>query len=488
MLEQLDGAEIRECAHDQSSEARNDGVVIERLVEERPGLGEERRVPLGLLGPAPRRALVGQELGIPQRDRRLRREEFEHHELVLRECPGDEVVLEIDETRCFAVEQERQAEDGPSPAPDEIRIFSESVRLRGIIQDERRFGLPRISDDGRWEMPGVRCRERRPGNLHAAIGRRRLELDEERPIAANEETSPLGATLLENDVEQRLRNLVPDDLLRDRLGCLGNGKKIDLLDGNVDRRERSEWTLPQLRICALELRDLAVGSPSEVAVARLAQLRIRDPLDAFLTVEASGEFVREGLELHEAMRTRELRRTIVAAGSIDRGPTQTSKLGFDERLAGRERRWILGGPFDDLGVERFDLLLHLRTLRVREAVSKRCERQRVVEVKVVNLHVTEGRPEQPLALDPCVTGLLVVTEHERRHQVDGVMPADHGGSASGQPPVAFRDGRFGRARRWDAPVHRADVAQAIEDDVNGVEDPMLTNDLQTGHRFPLDVL
>jgi hypothetical protein len=59
--------------------------------------------------------------------------------------------------------------------------------------------------------------------------------------------------------------------------------------------------LSQVRIQLIELSHLATGSPTQVMIARLAQVEMRDVLEATSHVEARGELVRKRLIVDKAV-------------------------------------------------------------------------------------------------------------------------------------------------------------------------------------------
>jgi hypothetical protein len=58
---------------------------------------------------------------------------------------------------------------------------------------------------------------------------------------------------------------------------------------------------PKVRVDLLELSHLSVGSPTEVAVASLPQVQMRDVLESTRRVEPRGEFVGKRLIVNKAV-------------------------------------------------------------------------------------------------------------------------------------------------------------------------------------------
>src|SRR5262245_6259376 len=86
------------------------------------------------------------------------------------------------------------------------------------------------------------------------------------------------ARVLDCRAQQRVDQLRQDDLTRNRFGHLDHSREVEVLDGCLYCRGRIRDRSPcsDLRVKLLELSNLAIRSPPEVAVARLAEVGRRN--------------------------------------------------------------------------------------------------------------------------------------------------------------------------------------------------------------------
>jgi hypothetical protein len=88
--------------------------------------------------------------------------------------------------------------------------------------------------------------------------------------------------MLERDSDERLDELAELDLARHRLRSLDHCPHIQLLNRCIDRCAPRSWggLLTQPGMALVELPHFAQRAPAQIAVPGVAQIRIRDPLDA----------------------------------------------------------------------------------------------------------------------------------------------------------------------------------------------------------------
>ena len=112
--------------------------------------------------------------------------------------------------------------------------------------------------------------------------------------------------MLDRGTHQRIEQLFEHDLARDGLRHLDHGREIEVFDRCADRARRSSGGLfrPQVRVELIELPDLAICAPAEIAVTGIAQVGLRDGLEAACGVEASRKLVGERFVVDEAVLAR----------------------------------------------------------------------------------------------------------------------------------------------------------------------------------------
>src|SRR5271168_1702429 len=109
--------------------------------------------------------------------------------------------------------------------------------------------------------------------------------------------------MFDRDPQERLDELSKDDLARHRLRSFEHGSDVQLPDGRAngsDGRRRS-CSIAEMRIKLFELPDLAIGSPTQIAITGVLQIHTGDLLESTRRVEAGGEFVGECLMVNKAV-------------------------------------------------------------------------------------------------------------------------------------------------------------------------------------------
>ena len=83
-----------------------------------------------------------------------------------------------------------------------------------------------------------------------------------------DQQTSFGAGMLDRRAHERIDQLLKDDLTGHRLRDLDHGREIEVIDGRQYRgcRIGNSLVRSQVRIELLELANLAVGSPAQIAV------------------------------------------------------------------------------------------------------------------------------------------------------------------------------------------------------------------------------
>src|SRR5690242_11776199 len=124
-------------------------------------------------------------------------------------------------------------------------------------------------------------------------------------LRENQQTS-FRACMFDRRTHKRVNQLLENDLSRNRFGNFDHRSQIQVLNGRQYRCRRIGDRLfhSELRIELLELANLSVGSPAQVAVPRVPQIGSRDLLETARRVEASRQLVSKRLVLYEAIFVR----------------------------------------------------------------------------------------------------------------------------------------------------------------------------------------
>src|SRR5262245_40361018 len=107
--------------------------------------------------------------------------------------------------------------------------------------------------------------------------------------------------MFERDRHQGLDELAEDDLARHGLRSFDHRAYIELRDRRPEGGGgwRGKGLLAQERVRLLELPDLTIGTPSEVAVPCVTKIGVGDRLEAARRVEPRAQFVSKALVLDE---------------------------------------------------------------------------------------------------------------------------------------------------------------------------------------------
>ncbi len=139
-------------------------------------------------------------------------------------------------------------------------------------------------------------------------------------------------------------------------------------------------SVSQVRIHLLELPHLAVGAPTQIAVAGVPQIQMRDLLEAARRVEARGELVGERLIVDEAVGARRADGLFVKPLGVELAAFQAGDLGADQRGAVLEVLRAILRPDLKLPVVRSNSVQVLLPLAGRCGVAAGGLGQRAVKV------------------------------------------------------------------------------------------------------------
>ena len=135
----------------------------------------------------------------------------------------------------------------------------------------------------------------------------------------NQQTS-FRAGVFDRRTHKRVYQLLENDLTRNRFRDFDHRSQIEVLNRCQYRRRRISDRLvhSELRIELLELANLSVGSPAQVAVPRVPQIGRRDLLETARRVEASRKLVGNRLVVYEAVFVRRADGLLIQLLSIQR--------------------------------------------------------------------------------------------------------------------------------------------------------------------------
>src|SRR5258706_8425969 len=140
--------------------------------------------------------------------------------------------------------------------------------------------------------------------------------------------------MLDGDPQQRLDELTEDDLPGHRLRGLEHRPDIQPLDGGANGRGgRCGWGVAEMRMKLFELPHLAIGSPTQIAVAGVLQIRTGNLLEATRRIEAGRQFIGERLIVNKTVGASRADRLFVEALGIKLPAFDPRYLGADQRGA-----------------------------------------------------------------------------------------------------------------------------------------------------------
>ncbi|CAB3810364.1 hypothetical protein LMG28614_07258 [Paraburkholderia ultramafica] len=227
-----------------------------------------------------------------------------------------------------------------------------------------------------------------------------------------------------------------DDFARDRLRYPGHGRKVEVVDWRRDRvRRAGRWQFrPQVRISLVELLYLAVGTPTQVAVARVLQIQPGNLLKTARRIEAGREFAGERLIVDKAMLLRRVDGLLVELFGIKHAAFDAGDLRPDQCGTVFEILRTILRPDLQLPVMCSDSLQKLLPLAGWCGVAPARPGQRTIKVIFGFLKVRGCGPEQRLRLRCGVHGRSVVAGDIACLQFPDPVPTlrDRQGTVAGQ--------------------------------------------------------
>src|SRR6267142_1555558 len=135
--------------------------------------------------------------------------------------------------------------------------------------------------------------------------------------------------------EQHLNKIPEDDLARHRLRSLDHRPDIQLLEwrANGSGGRCRHRCVAEMRMKLFELPHLAIGSPTQIAVAGVLQIHAGNLIEAARRIEAGSEVIGERLLVHKAVVAGRADGLFVEALGIELPAFEASNLGADQRGA-----------------------------------------------------------------------------------------------------------------------------------------------------------
>src|SRR2546430_1745141 len=231
--------------------------------------------------------------------------------------------------------------------------------------------------------------------------------------------------MLDRSTHQRIDQLVENDFTSEGLADACHGGEVELFDRGADRVGRSTgggFLHRQVRMELVELKDFASCAPSEIAVAGISQVRIRDGPEPTGSVEASRKFVRERFVVDEIVLASRPDRRFIQALRIEFSPLDASNLGADQQRTVLEILWTILRPYTQLFVlsgQRLEMLVVLTGAR---GIAGRGMAERAIETGLGRLKEWRGCPEQALCVQRGFHRRPVVSRNEARLHLSYPVP------------------------------------------------------------------
>src|SRR6266478_3234251 len=198
------------------------------------------------------------------------------------------------------------------------------------------------------------------------------------------EQSTFRPGVLDGGAEQRVNEVFQDDFAGHRLRDLEDRCELQVFDRRADRAARvgRRLFLAEVWIELVELPHFAVGSPAQVALAGVSQVKLCDLLETARPVEAPGHLVGDRLVVDEAVCSGRADGLLVKMLGIKYAALDTCDLCADKRSAVFEILRAIHGPDLELPVVSGQSLQMLLPLLKRCGVVECRPGKRSVEVMV----------------------------------------------------------------------------------------------------------
>ena len=156
--------------------------------------------------------------------------------------------------------------------------------------------------------------------------------------------------MLDHDHHEGFDQVLEENLARHGLRSLDHHLDVQLRDGCADRGSAGGCGsfVRQMRVALVELLDLAVRAPLEIAVSGAPQIDVRNFLDAPRGIEPGGYLTGQRLVLHEAVLVGGSNGFFVQTHRIGVSPFQARNLGRHQCVLVGEGRRIAFGPLAQL--------------------------------------------------------------------------------------------------------------------------------------------
>lgn len=306
----------------------------------------------------------------------------------------------------------------------DIRIGGEGGIARGIAHHD---ALPRAQDiaKNRLRQHGRADRLVNKPYRHACADARRPRLDPLRWALRKHEQTAIRPRLLDGGAHEHVDQLVQIHFAGNGLRQLDYRGKVQLFD-RVDggsSGSRRAFAGPQARMRGLEQRGFGAGPPFQIALMRVAQIRLRSDLDVARGEERRRKLAGKRLVVNETIVFRRANSLFVKRLRLERTPLDTRDLRAYERRAALEIVRTIprpGGQLPMMNGDRFD---EFPPARRRNRIAVRGKRQGRIEVKLRFLEKERRCPQQRLRSARGIDGVRIATGQVPGLQLSNPVPA-----------------------------------------------------------------
>src|SRR5262249_22831367 len=201
--------------------------------------------------------------------------------------------------------------------------------------------------------------------------------------------------------------------------------KTQRVGGPLERggRMRNHRLLAKARLQLLELPHLAIGSPTEVAVAGVPQIGIGDLMEASCRIEACRDLPSDRLIVDKAVHLRGANRLLVQAHSVEVATFDARDLCAHQRCAVLEILRAMLCPYFELPMVSPQSLEMLRPLVGRSRTPGCRVGKCPIEVILCRFEYRARCPQQWLRLRCGLEGAGIIARKEARLQLSDLIPA-----------------------------------------------------------------